>query len=84
MKSTDKVKSSIPTPKELNVNALQLIHPLFSFNSFGVGRQFGCPPVDFIYGYSHSILSGFLGKLLSTNSLTPQRHYKAFDALLKV
>jgi hypothetical protein len=59
MESTDKVNIGIPTPKELNVNALQLIHLLFLFNSFGVGSQFGRSPVDFIYGYSHSILSGF-------------------------
>jgi hypothetical protein len=38
MKSTDKVNIGIPTPKELNVNELHLINPLFLFNSFGVGR----------------------------------------------
>jgi hypothetical protein len=30
MKSTDKVNTSIPTPKELNINELHLIKPLFS------------------------------------------------------
>jgi hypothetical protein len=40
MKSTDKANIGISTPKELNINELHLIKPLFSFNSFGVGRQF--------------------------------------------
>jgi hypothetical protein len=29
------------------------------FNSFGVGMSLYSLSVDFIYGYSHSILSGF-------------------------
>jgi hypothetical protein len=53
MKSTETVKNDFSTPKELNVNELHLINPLFLFNSFGVGRQFGRSPVDFIYGYSY-------------------------------
>jgi hypothetical protein len=50
MKSTDRVNIGIPTPKELNINELHLISPLFLFNSFGVGRQFGRSPVPRIAG----------------------------------
>ncbi len=70
IRGTDKVKFSIPTPKELNINELHLINPLFLFNSFGVGRQFKRPPVPRnagrLFTFNPFRISG---KSLFTNSL---------------
>jgi hypothetical protein len=59
IRGTGERPNCLPTPKELNKNSGLIKCNSLIFNSFGVGMSLYSLSVDFIYGYSHSILSGF-------------------------